>query len=646
MPKCPSPRSWLIDARRATAVLVVCAAIVGFAGRAAAQEDRPRQLYDRAVDLDHTVRAAMNPPSSPPELKQFRAAIAAYWSVVWRFPTSGYCDNALWQASLLAVEAFDRFGEDRDREAALSYLKMLVKEYPASGFVRRAKASIQRIDKLAPPEAKPDTRPDAKPESKPETNVAPTVVPAGAVVTAVEQEPTPDGTRIVVRLDGPVDYREERLDNPKRVFVDLQSTALGDGIKEGTKTFDEGLVRRVRVGRHPNSVTRIVLDAQNVERHSTELLRDPYRLVITCWGTTPPALQPQPVTPAPAPPVPVAVKQAATPTPVATPPSTTPPAGSQAAALSSAPVPVTVPSWAQPTATPPPVAPQATAQPAGGDTAAETNTESPTSPSSNLKGGYSLARQLGLGASRIVIDAGHGGHDPGAIFGAKTEAEITLDVALRLEQLLTKQPGIEVVLTRRTDVFIPLQERTAIANRENADLFVSIHVNASENRSARGVETYLLDFASNAEAEAIAARENASSVMTMSYLNELVKKITMTTKADESRDLATHVQTSLVRRLKGANPVLRDLGVKRAPFVVLIGASMPSILVEVAFITHRQEGRLLATPAYRQRLAESISDGVRRYQQGLKKGNPIVLEHPPAGAAQPVGVQSARDRLQ
>jgi N-acetylmuramoyl-L-alanine amidase len=637
MPRRPSSCPSLRFASLVASALIVCAVVSGPVRPVSAQDETPRARYERAVDLDHTVRASMNPPSPPPEIRQFRAAIAAYWSVVWRFPTSGYCDNALWQASLLAVEAFDRFGESRDREAAVSYLKMLVKEYPSSGFVRRAKAGILRFEKLAPPDDAPVPRPAAARETaaEPKNVTRATVPPADAsapttAVSAVEQEPSAEGSRIVIRLTGPVDFREEQLDGPKRVFVDLAGTSLGDALKEGTKTFDDGLVRRVRVGRRPNDVTRIVLDAQNVDRHRTEILRDPDRIVITCWGSAPP----QATSPSPAPPLPG---------PAATTPAT------QASALPAPPA----PSWAQPVVTQPRaasvVASEPQASPAASDEkpSADVSAPSPTAPSSNLKGGYSLARQLGLGASRIVIDAGHGGHDPGAMVGSKTEAEVTLDVALRLEQLLTKQPGIEVVLTRRTDVFIPLQERTAIANRENADLFVSIHVNASENRTARGVETYLLDFASTPEAAAIAARENATSVMTMSYLNELVKRIALTTKADESRDLATHVQTSLVRRLKPYNPSLRDLGVKRAPFVVLIGASMPSILVETAFITHKQEGRLLATPAYRQRLAESISDGVRHYQQALKKGSPVVLEHAPSSSSpQPVVVQSARDRLQ
>ena len=149
-----------------------------------------------------------------------------------------------------------------------------------------------------------------------------------------------------------------------------------------------------------------------------------------------------------------------------------------------------------------------------------------------------------------------------------------LDIALRLEQLLTREPGVEVVLTRRTDVFVPLEERTAIANRQNADLFLSIHANASRNAKARGVETYFLNFASTPDAEAVAARENSASGRTMHSLPDIVKAITLNNKLDESRDFATIVQREMVGHLSASNKDLRDLGVKQAPFVVLIGAGM------------------------------------------------------------------------
>jgi N-acetylmuramoyl-L-alanine amidase len=240
-------------------------------------------------------------------------------------------------------------------------------------------------------------------------------------------------------------------------------------------------------------------------------------------------------------------------------------------------------------------------------------------PSANSDGKFSLSRQLGLGVSRVVIDAGHGGHDPGAQSNGVSESELTLDVALRLSRLLEKQPGVEVVLTRDGDVFIPLEERTSIANREGADLFLSIHANASRNPKARGVETYFLNFASNPAAEAVAARENSASGRAMHSLPDIVRAIALNNKIDESRDFADMVQRSMVRRLSTRNKQLKDLGVKQAPFVVLIGAAMPSVLAEISFVTHKQEGQLLKSTAYRQQIAEALLDAVVRYQQSLKR---------------------------
>jgi N-acetylmuramoyl-L-alanine amidase len=239
-------------------------------------------------------------------------------------------------------------------------------------------------------------------------------------------------------------------------------------------------------------------------------------------------------------------------------------------------------------------------------------------PDPNLAGGFSIARQLGLGVSRIVIDPGHGGHDPGAMGARTTEAEVVLDVALRLEKLLERE-RFDVVLTRRTDVFVPLEERTAIANRESADLFLSIHANASRDASARGLETYYLSFASNPEAESVAARENATSAGGMHNLTSIVRAIALNNKLDESRDLAGRVQRSLAARLGKGPDGSRNRGVKKAPFVVLIGAAMPSVLAEIGFITNRTEAGLIKTPAYRQRVAEALHAAVLQYQRALKR---------------------------
>jgi len=239
-------------------------------------------------------------------------------------------------------------------------------------------------------------------------------------------------------------------------------------------------------------------------------------------------------------------------------------------------------------------------------------------PTVNGRGGFSLSRQLGLGVARIVIDPGHGGYDPGAMNDGVSEADVVLDVAMRLERLLVQQPGVEVVLTRRGNVYVPLEERTAMANRAGADLFLSIHANASEDDRARGIETYFLNFAPNPAAEAIAARENAASARTMRQLPDIVKAIALNNKIDESRDFASLVQSAMMERLKRGNGNVKDLGVKQAPFMVLIGATMPSILAEISFLTNPQEAVLLRGTPYRQQIAEALFNGIMRYQRSLK----------------------------
>jgi len=250
----------------------------------------------------------------------------------------------------------------------------------------------------------------------------------------------------------------------------------------------------------------------------------------------------------------------------------------------------------------------------------------PATPTTNSNGDYSLSRQLGLGISRIVIDPGHGGHDPGARGSGLTESGVVLDVALRVKQILANQPAIDVILTRNTDVFIPLKERTAIANRHGADLFLSIHANANDNRKVRGVETYFLNFASDSEAETLAARENSASEETMRDLSGLVERITLNNKLDESRDLAEMVQQTMHSELVSINTKLRNLGVKQAPFVVLIGAEMPSVLAEISFLSNRAESLLLKTDEYRQAIAHGLVQAILRYQESLKSY--MVAEQP------------------
>src|SRR3979411_2261721 len=233
-------------------------------------------------------------------------------------------------------------------------------------------------------------------------------------------------------------------------------------------------------------------------------------------------------------------------------------------------------------------------------------------------GDRSLTRALGLKIGKIVIDAGHGGHDTGTIGpNGLLEKDVVLDVAKRLGRLLETRLGAEVIYTRQDDTFIPLETRTAIANRERAALFISIHANSSRDSDARGVETYYLNFTSNPEALEVAARENAVSEKSIYELQDLVKKIALKEKIEESREFAADVQQSLHSGLALKSPAIRNRGVKKAPFIVLIGANMPSILAEISFVSNPSDEHRLETAEYRRRIAESLYRGIAKYVNGL-----------------------------
>ena len=453
-----------------------------------------------------------------------------------------------------------------------------------------------------------------RPAPAPTTSSASTGLGAlPAALTGITREVLPEVLRIVIQLGKEVTFYDERIDGPPRVFLDLHHTRAIEPLKDAVIPFPDDVVKQVRIGRQPDSRTRVVLDLKGDARYSVYTLYDPYRIVVDFER-----------------------KRAVAPTREAKIAPTSeariaPTSASSIAPTSVSPVAPTSVSTVAPTSDK--VAPTADAiiveTSAGATTppTLELPPPAPLPPSANVKGGFSLSRQLGLGATRIVIDAGHGGHDPGAKARGIQEADLVLDVALRLEALL-KAAGVEVLMTRRTDTFIPLEERTAIANRAGADLFLSIHSNASASDAAHGVETYFLNFAPNPQAEAIAARENSGGSKTMRNLPDIVRAIALNNKIDESRDFAAMVQTALYTKLQKNNRYVRNLGVKQAPFMVLVGAQMPSILAEISFITNRQEATLLKTDKYKQQIAEALLAGVLRYQQALKKVPAIAAQRP------------------
>jgi N-acetylmuramoyl-L-alanine amidase len=599
-------------------IALVVLALLALPAAPAVAQNTPQAQYTAALARERGLRDA----GKPPTLQQLRAGIAAYEAIVHKFPRSGYCDNALWQGAHLSILAYERFGQAADRQRAIRLLNSLKQEYPSSSLVPRVDGALQlaQTAKPAPPAARatpaaparaPRETPAAPPPPAPTAaakTLAPTPAGAGALATLrdISRRPIAGGVRVILELDREAAYLSERLENPSRVFFDLLGTEPATWLKDATIRFDDNLVREIRLGRHPQATTRVVLELNGADDYSVFALYEPFRLVVDFKKTAPVATTPVATS---------AVVRAAAPAGPGTAVRTEPAAATPEAPAAGA--------GADPT-------PAASArEPAPRVTAPELKTlptkpaaplAAPEVPSANANGKYSLARQLGLGISRIVIDAGHGGHDPGTMANGLRESELVLDVANRLAALLRKQTDIEVVMTRETDVFIELEERTAIANREGADLFLSIHANSARNLQARGVETYFLNFATNPEAEAVAARENATSSRQMHHLPDIVRAIALNNKINESREFADTIQRAMVQRLSTRNQPITDRGVKQAPFVVLIGAEMPSVLAEIAFLTNRQDAALLKTSAFRQQIAQALFDGIVKYQQSVKKG--------------------------
>jgi len=571
-------------------VIAFVAFLAASAAVGLAQHPTAREMYTAALAREQTARIALaadSPDSGT--LAEVRSVVNAYDALVRAFPASGYTDDALWQGGRLALDAFFKFNQTREKTTATRLLRLLASDYPASKFAKQVPEQLARIDQPAAPKGAPLHEEPARGAA---VGDALQGVPSRLrTVTAIRRTVLADAVRITIELDGEVAFHDERIANPTRVFLDLGSTRAVPSLRDQTLRFngDADIVRQVRVGRHTTDTIRVVLDAGGVASYSVFALYDPFRLVIDCVRGPEPAFAPPPL----------AARAIAAPPLTRLVPVSTPRGTSQIAAATEA----------SPEPPPPPAADQ---PPAPG-----------APPSKNAGGGFSIARQLGLGVSRIVIDPGHGGHDPGAKGRGVDEAELVLDIALRVEKILEKSPGTEVILTRRTDEFVPLQERTAIANREGADLFLSIHANASANPTARGIETYFLNFASNMNAAAVAARENAASGQTMGALPDFVKAIALNNKIDESRDFATEVQRAIIDKVRGSNKTAKDLGVKQAPFVVLIGAAMPSVLAEISFVTNPQEAKLLKSNAYRQKIAEALVAAIHKYQTSLKATGPV-----------------------
>jgi N-acetylmuramoyl-L-alanine amidase len=643
-----------------------------------------RQQANAAFDKAQQMRTALE---ARPEVKRhkgdYKKVIDAFNEVARLNPTSGKTPVALAAVADIYCEMGRQFSSDSYFLEAIKTYRFLIEQYPQNHISRDAFFTIGEVyrnDLEDPGEArktfedftakypKSDKASAARDilkqldQQTTEKTEARAPVPAPAAVPTVEQVAEekssglrqvtavrrwvgPNYLRIVIEVGGEVKFESVRLSNPDRIVVDLQTAHVSPDLGARTFPMENGFLRKIRVAQFSPDVARVVLDVEKIEAYSIFSLPNPFRLVIDVQGTAPTQMAKS------ASPAPPASSEGRKPGKVNPPAIPSPAPAAPLEAAGKTPPPAMPPTQAESEPSSPPASTDESAAvkpaPTGkrskkSKEAAETTAENVTpviQPAAPMESGSpTLTRALGLKIGRIVIDPGHGGHDTGTLGPTGLEEkEVVLDVGLKLKKLLEQRTGCEVIMTRSDDTFIPLEERTAIANQKSADLFISVHANASRDESARGIETYYLNFTSSPDALEVAARENASSQEAVHQLQDLIKKIAMTEKIEESQDFARQVQREVYTRVTKVSGAQRDRGIKKAPFVVLIGANMPSILAEISFLTNPRDERLLRRPDYREKIAEALYEGILGYLKTLGEVNTVqrVASDQTSAAARP-----------
>jgi N-acetylmuramoyl-L-alanine amidase len=521
----------------------------------------------------------------------------------------------------------------------------------------RAELTPKPLAPAAPNQASQEVKPSANPPAEDRSLTT-------ANVRSIRFWSTATYTRVIVDMDSVAKYQSKRLSNPDRIYFDIGNAKLDSDLQNRTFAVkDDDLLKHVRVAQNRSDTVRVVLDVTGPSGISVSELHDPFRIVIDLLpGRTAAQLPAQTTKEAAKAPTalakrlesaPAAVTELPKPETIA-PTRSDQPVLSQAKAVAPVIKPPPTPKQAVletelPSPSPKEVKPvkpstlpeaDAAIQKKEAVSTASTN-KTPSLPKTDIPpiprqavptthGDRTLTRMLGLKVGRIVIDPGHGGYDTGCVGpNGLMEKDLVLALARSLKETIEEKIGAEVFLTRDDDRFVSLEERTAIANQHKADLFISIHANSSRSRSASGVETYYLDFAKTAAEREIAARENAMTDNNVRDLEDLVKKIAQADKSVESRELATIVQNQLYSGMRKALPRIKNRGVRSAPFIVLIGANMPSVLTEVAFISNPKDERLLKKDSTRQSLVKALFAGIDGYMKTL--GSDVVQNRPSYG---------------
>jgi N-acetylmuramoyl-L-alanine amidase len=600
----------------------------------------------------------------------FDSAVETYEYLLHEYPASHFCERAL-----LAVANVQRTGLAQANLAEKTYEDFL-QRYPHSANAAAARSALAEIHAAGRIETRRQIAP--LPVSAPPTPgaagasaslLAPSAPQGGgrpgkvSEVGHVRVWNADTYTRIVIDLGDQAKYQAARIANPDRIYFDIENANVSsDLLRQNIEVPVGGYLKSVRVAQNRANVVRVVLEVTQIKDYSVFELGNPDRLVVDVYG---PNAQTAPGT------MTAELQKAAlektktqkTESPkTATLPSSSP--SSSAASVKNAAVVSREPratgaiasagafdsaagsvpasrvtggtasrdaAGSRHAVTTSAATSVAKSEIAPDDVEASTPTPKPadsikkvaetlgpaTQPAPMHDGAHSLTRALGLKIGRIVIDAGHGGHDTGTIGpSGLMEKDVSLDVALRVGQLVAQRlPAAEIVYTRDDDKYVSLEKRTAIANQAKADLFLSIHANSSDDPATRGVETYYLNFSDTPEAMDVATRENAVAQGSVHDLQNLVSKIARNEKTEESRDFALDIQDSLANRTDDTSHSGPDRGVRKAPFVVLIGANMPSVLAEISFLSNPADEQWLKKPENRERIAEGLYRGIEAYLQ-------------------------------
>ncbi len=525
------------------------------------------------------------------ERKYFQSAVETYEFLLHEYPTNSYRKKAL-----LAIAAIRRNYLAQSNLAREQYEEFL-QRYPDSadaGEARRALAEMDAEERLAT---------DARLPRVPSSAVAAARAKAtddSSQTSHIRVWNADTYTRVVIELGGQAKYQAARISNPDRIYFDIEGAKLSRELVRGPVGVPPGgYLKAVRVGLNRPDVVRVVLDVVEVKDYSVFQLANPDRLVVDVYD---------------------------------------PNAGTESTGAATAQIPSSIA-----TANVASRALSTTTTPAQGNVAARTAALPPALPvretaralgpapvpEPTRSGERSLTRVLGLKVGRIAIDPGHGGYDTGTIGpSGLMEKDLSMDVALRLGKLIRHHlPGADVIYTREDDSFVPLERRTAAANEARADLFLSIHANSSGDHSVSGIETYYLNFNASSDAMEVAARENAVAQRSIHDLPTLVQEIASNEKIEESRDLAVSIQDSLAKRME--RQAKDNRGVRKAPFIVLIGAKMPSVLTEISFLSNPADEMWLKKPENRQRVAEGLYAGIESY---LQSTNSLALNLTPPAA--------------